>query len=147
MIAIMRSGRFCGLVLVLGLALWPAGCASPGPEKFVDAPELPLHFVGKSYRATARGDRLFIEVVQWPGLNVAGFDLYAHNDALYLSPRRVSSGGGGTSTFEINVANYHLSQDWPQRVYWEVTRYGYPAAWSSENHKPWERKRVDVTVP
>ena len=135
---------FCGSVATL-----LSGCAFLPPERFVDAAALPSHYVGREYRAFARGERLIIEVSQTPGLNVVAFDAFVQDDALYVEPRRISSGGPGIRQFEVDVSRYHLAADWPQHVFWVVESYVspifHPAFWSSEKRTPWVRRRMEVT--
>jgi|GEM_PF-5780765 len=111
-------------ILTLGfygsIALFLSGCVEPRPESFVDAAALPYGYVGQEYRTFAKGERLIVEVSQIPGLNVAGFDAFVQDSALYVSPRRISSGGGGIRQFEVDVSKYHLAADWSQHVFWLV---------------------------
>jgi hypothetical protein len=137
--------------VVTGLAVLACGCVCPRPQSFTDATALPSDFVGESYRAYAERQRLVIEVSQIPGLNVVAFDEYVQDGVLYLSPRRISSGGGGIRKFEIDVSKYHFGQDWPTHVYWLVEGpYWYPIGhagfWSSAHRDPWVRKRMEVAV-
>lgn len=133
----------CGLVLFSVNA-----CVSPPPRSYVEADTLPSDFVGRECRAFAIGDRLFIEVVQIPGLNVVGFDTIEHTGALYVSPRRISSGGGGTAQFEVDLTQHDLVTDWPRNVYWLLKSYSYPIGnpgfWSSEQRSPWLRMKMAI---
>ena len=134
---------FCGIIVV---AL--SGCVSPRPQSFIDADALPSDFVGREHRAFAQGERLTVEVTQIPGLNVARFDTFEQDGAIYVFPRRASSGGGGTRQFEIDVTKYRLGADWPERVYWLLGSYAYPVHtpgfWSSEKRSPWTRKKMEI---
>jgi hypothetical protein len=126
------------------------GCVSPRPQSFADADALPWAFVGREYRSFVRGEQLIIEVSQIPGLNVVGFDAFEQAGALYVSPRRISSGGGGTVQFEVGIAKYRLGADWPQHVYWLLEEYAYPIVnpgfWSSEKRSPWPRKKMEIVA-
>jgi hypothetical protein len=117
---------------------------------FVDADALPSGFVGREHRAFVRGEQLIIEVSQIPGFNVVGFDAFEQAGALYVSPRRISSGGSGTAQFEIGVAKYRLGADWPQHVYWLLQEYAYPIGnpgfCSSEKRSPWPRKKMEIVT-
>ena len=132
----------CGLLFAL------CGCVAPRPQVFADTETLPSHYIGRGYRAFASGQLLTIEVTQAPGLNVAGFDTFAHDGALYVSPRRISSGGGGTRTFEVDVSGFHLKADWPTRTYWLVESYAYPIChpgfWSSAKRSPAVRSEMKI---
>jgi hypothetical protein len=135
----------CGVAAVL-----LTGCVSPRPQSFVDADVLPQDFVGRDHQAFARGERLIVEVSQIPGFNVAGFDTFEQDGALYISPNRISSGGGGTRQFEIDVSKFQLGADWPQHVYWLLNSYAYPICnpgfWSSAKRSPWPRKKMEVAT-
>jgi len=134
---------FCGLIVVLF-----TGCVSPRPQSFVEADALPRDFVGREHRAFARGERLIIEVSQIPGFHVVGIDAFEQDGALYVSPRHISSGGGGTGQFEVDVSKFQLGADWPQHVYWLLQQYAYPIGnpgfWSSEKRSPWPRKKMEI---
>jgi len=136
---------FCGVIVV---AL--TGCVSPRPQSFVDADTLPSDFAGREHCAFVRGERLVVEVSQIPGFNVVGFDAFEQAGALYVSPRRISSGGDGTAQFEVDVTKYQLGTDWPQHVYWLLQSYAYPIGnpgfWSSEKRSPWPRKKMEVVT-
>jgi len=136
---------FCGFIVIC-----LTGCVSPRPQSFVDADALPSDFVGREHRAFASGERLIVEVSQIPGFNVVGFDAFEQAGALYVSPRRISSGGGGTAQFEVDVAKYGLGADWPQHVYWLLQSYAYPIGnpgfWSSEKRSPWPRKKMEIVT-
>jgi hypothetical protein len=139
------------LLLVFGLiAVFVTGYVAPRPQGFVDADALPPDFIGREYRASAKGERLIVEVSQIPGLNVAGLDAFEQDGALYVSPRRISSGGGGTKRFEVDVTKYRLGADWPQHVYWLLQEYAYPIGhsgfWSSEKRSPWPRKKMEIVI-
>ena len=133
------SVTFCAVIGIL-----VSGCVSPRPQSFVDADALPHDFVGRQHQAFARGDRLIVEVMQIPGFNVVGFDAFEQDGALYVSPRNVSSGGGGMAQFEIDVSKFRLGSDWPHRVYWLLQEYAYPIGhpgfWSPEKRSPWPRR-------
>jgi hypothetical protein len=135
----------CGAILVV-----LTGCISPRPQSFVDADALPSDFVGREHRVFASGERLVIEVSQIPGFNVVGFDAFEQAGALYVSPRRISSGGGGTAQFEVDITKYQLGADWPQDVYWLLQSYAYPIAnpgfWSSEKRSPWPRRKMEIVT-
>jgi hypothetical protein len=135
---------FCVIVVAL------TGCVSPRPQSFVEADTLPSGFAGREHRAFVRGERLVIEVSQIPGFNVVGFDAFEQAGALYVSPRRISSGGGGTAQFEVDVTKYQLGTDWPQHVYWLLQSYAYPIGnpgfWSSEKRSPWPRKKMEIVT-
>ena len=136
---------FCGVIIV-----FLTSCVTPRPQSFVDADALPSDFAGREHRAFVRGGRLIIEVSQIGGFNVVGFDTFEQDGALYISPRRISSGGGGTAQFEVDVAKYGLGADWPQHVYWLLQEYAYPIGhpgfWSSEKRSPWPRKKMEVAT-
>lgn len=125
------------------------GCVAPPPQAFVDADSLPSHYVGLGYRATASDELLTIEVSQSSGPNVVGFDAVAHDGALYISPQRISSGGGGMNKFDVDVSRFHLAADWPNRTYWLVESYAYPIGnpgfWSAEKRSPWVRRKMEIT--
>lgn len=130
------------------MAMFLTGCVAPRPQSFVDADALPQYFVGRELRVSAKGDRLVVEVSQIPGLNVVGFDAFEQDGAIYVSPRRISSGGGGTGKFEIDVSKFQVGSDWPQHVYWLLAEYAYPIShpgfWSSEKRLPWPRKKMEI---
>jgi hypothetical protein len=130
------------------IAFGLAGCVSPAPQAFVDADDLPSKFAGREYRAFAQDQRLMIEVSQIPGLNVSGFESFEQDGAVYVSPHRISSGGGGTARFEVDLSKYHLGADWPEHVYWLLESYAYPIGnpgfWSSSKRSPWKRKQMDI---
>jgi hypothetical protein len=136
---------FCGVVVVV-----LTGCVFPRPQSFVDADTLPSNFAGREHRSFVRGDRLVIEVSQTPGFNVVGFDAFEQAGALYVSPRRISSGGGGKVEFEVDVAKYQLGADWPQHIYWLLQSYAYPIGsrgfWSSEKRLPSPRKKMEIVT-
>jgi len=138
------------LAFSLGVVLCLCGCISPKPRGFVDTDALPSLFVGRAHQAYATGKKLVIEVSQIPGGNVARIDAFEQEGALYLEPFRISSGGNGTSRFELDVTNHKLQEDWHQHVYWVVESYGYPfitgGFWSKAKQAPWVRKRVYVVV-
>ena len=133
----------CGLVAACLL-----GCVAPRATSFVDADALPHDYIGRDHHASAKDDILIVEVSQIPGLNVSGLDAFKQDGALYLCPRRVSSGGGGTAQFEIDVSKYHLGTDWSEHVYWLLDSYAYPIShpgfWSKEKREPWPRKKMDI---
>jgi len=135
----------CGLILFAF-----TGCVSPRAQSFVDADTLPSDFVGREHRAFVSGERLIIEVSQIPGFNVVGFDAFEQAGALYVSPRHISSGGGGTAQFEVDVTKYDLGADWPHHVYWLLQSYAYPIGnpgfWSSEKRSPWPRKKMEIVT-
>lgn len=130
------------------IAMLLCGCKEPQPQSFVDAKTLPEGFVGYGARAFATGQVLTVEVAQMPGLNVVGIDASTRDGTLYLCPRRISSGGGGTNEFTVDVGNYALETNWNQRVYWLVETYAYPASspgfWSKDKRLPWVRKQLEV---
>jgi hypothetical protein len=136
---------FCGVIVV-----FVTGCVAPRPQSFVEADALPSDFAGREHLTFVRGERLIIEVSQIPGLNVVGFDVFEQAGALYVSPRRISSGGGGTAQFEVDVTKYRLGADWPQHVYWLLEEYAYPIGhpgfWSSEKRLPWPRKKMEIVT-
>lgn len=137
---------FCGII-----AIALTGCISPRPRNFVDADTLPSDFVGREHRAFVGGERrLVLEVAQTPGLNVVGFDIFEQDGALYVSPRRISSGGAGAAQFEVDVTKYQLGADWPQHVYWLLQSYAYPITnpgfWSREKRSPWPRKKMEIVI-
>ena len=140
----LHKSLLCLCVVVVFLT----GCVSPPPQSFVDADVLPRDFAGREHRAFARGERLIIEVTQSPGFRVVGFDAFAQDGALYVSPGHISSGGGGTEQFEVDVSKFHLGADWSQHVYWLLQSYAYPIGnpgfWSSEKRKPWPRKKMEI---
>lgn len=147
----MSASRHNSLLIWCGIFMIAlTGCVSPRSQSFVDADTLPFDFAGREHRAFVSGKRLVIEVAQTPGLNVVGFDAFSQNGALYVSPRRISSGGGGTAQFEIDVAKYQLDSDWPQHVYWLLQSYAYPIGnpgfWSSESRSPWSRKKMEIVT-
>jgi hypothetical protein len=123
-----------------------SGCIAPRPSGFVDAEALPSHYLGRDYRVFANGQTLTIEVSQMPGSNVVGFDLFAQDGALYVSPRRVHSGGGDTRKFGLDVSRFHLAADWPTHTFWLVESKAYlisdPGFWSSAKRSPWVRKKM-----
>ena len=133
----------CGLVATCFL-----GCVAPRATSFVDADALPRDYVGRDHRASARNELLIVEVSQIAGLNVVGLDAFKQDGALYVSPRRISSGGGGTARFEVDVSKFHLGTDWPEHVYWLLGSYAYPIGhpgfWSKEKREPWPRKKMDI---
>jgi hypothetical protein len=133
----------CGVIVV-----FITSCVSPPPQSFVDAAALPSDFAGREHRSFVRNERLIIEVSQIPGFNVVGFDAFEQAGALYISPRRISSGGTGTTQFEVDVAKYRLRADWPEHVYWLLEEYSYPIGhsgfWSSEKRSPWPRKKMEI---
>lgn len=128
-----------------------SGCVSPKPTRWVDEPVLPRDFAGESYRATAKGGRLVIEVTQSPGFNVVGFDAVKYGEQLYVTPRHISSGGRGKMTFELDVSKYGLGTDWPRQVYWQLSSHAYPIGhpgfWSEEARTPWPRKKMEIVTP
>jgi hypothetical protein len=130
------------------LAAGFSGCVAPRPTSFVDADALPRDYVGSNHHASAKDQLLIIEVTQTPGFNVAGFDSFEQAGALYVSPRRVSSGGAGTAQFEVDVSKFHLGVDWPEHVYWLLNSYAYPIGhpgfWSKEKREPWPRKKMEI---
>jgi hypothetical protein len=146
------SARLQTLFLALSglIVVALTGCVAPRPRSFVDADTLPADFAGREHRAFVRGERLVIEVSQIPHFNVVGFDAFEQAGALYVSPRRISSGGGGTAQFEVDVAEYQLGTDWPQHVYWLLQSYAYPIGnpgfWSSEKRLPWPRKKMEIVT-
>ena len=91
-----------------------------------------------------------IEVSQLPGFNVAGFDAFEQDGALYVSPWHISSGGGGTAQFEVDLTKYQLGADWPQHIYWLLHSYAYPIGhpgfWSTEKRSPLPRKRMEIAT-
>ena len=91
---------------------------------------------------------MIIEVSETPGLNVVGFETFEQEDNLYVSPCRISSGGGGTRQFEIDVSKFRMGGDWPGHVYWLVEEYAYPifnpGFWSAEKKSPWLRKKMEI---
>jgi hypothetical protein len=143
--------RDLALAICGTIALGLSGCVSPAPQAFVDADALPSDFAGREYRAFARDQRLIIEVSQTPGLNVAGFESFEHDGAVYVSPRHISSGGGGKAQFEVDLSKYHLEADWPDHVYWVLESYSYPIGnpgfWSSAKRSPWPRKKMEIARP
>ena len=104
--------------------------------------------MGRDHRAFAMDHLLIVEVSQIPGLNVAGFDTFEQDGALYVSPRRASSGGGGTAQFQVEISKFHLGADWSEHVYWLLNSYAYPIVnpgfWSKEKREPWPRKKMDI---
>jgi hypothetical protein len=140
----------CRRVLVLWglIATFLSGCLAPRATSFVDAAALPPDYVGRSHRASAKEQLLIIEVSQIPGLNVVGFDAFKQDGALYVSPRRVSSGGRHTAQFQIDISKFHLGADWPEHVYWLLNSYAYPIGhpgfWSKEKRAPLPRKKIDI---
>ena len=135
------------MLLLCGL-LALSGCVAPRATRFVDADELPPNYVGRNHHASARDQLLTIEVSQIAGLNVAGFDTFEQDGALYVSPRCISSGGEGIAQFQVDVSKFHLDVDWPDHVYWLLNGYAYPIVnpgfWSKEKREPWPRKRMDI---
>lgn len=142
--------RSSALIVGLVAALCLVSCRNPKPESFTDAKTLPQHFVGRDYHAYASSNKLTIAVSQIPGLNVARIEASTVNGEIYLSPRRISSGGSGITQFDVDIEKYSLGADWPQHVYWLVEEYAYPITspgfWSKSQRSPWIRKQVDVTV-
>ena len=138
---------FLGVCVILAVLL--TGCMDPRPPSFIDAAALPPEYVGREHKAYASGARLVVKVSQIPGLNVAGLDAFEQDGSLYVSPRRISSGGEGTAQFEVDVSKFHLGADWPQHVYWLLESYSYPITtpgfWSSKKRSPWVRKKVEVS--
>ncbi len=132
------------------IAVFLTGCATPRPQSFVDADALPSNYAGRGQRAFTSGGRLIVEVSQIPGVNVAGLDAFEQDGALYLSPRRISSGGGGTRRFEVDVSKFQVRVDWSQHVYWLLEEYAYPifhpGFWSSEKRLPWPRKKMEIVT-
>ena len=137
-------------VFFVAIAAIMTGCVSPGPRSFVDVGTLPANFVGREHRAFAEKERLVIEVVQVPGFNVTGFETFQQDGALYVSPQRISSGGGGTAQFEIDVSKYQLGADWPLHVYWLLESYAYPIGnsglWSGGKRSPWPRRKMEIST-
>jgi hypothetical protein len=93
-----------------------SGCVAPRAMSFVDADALPRDYVGRNHRASAKDEVLIVEVSQIPGLNVVGFDAFEQDGALYVSPRRVSSGDGGTAQLEVDLSKFHLGREWPEHI-------------------------------
>jgi len=125
-----------------------SGCIAPRATSFVDVDALPHDYVGRNHHVSAKDNLLIVEVSQIPGLNVAGLDAFKQDGALYVSPRRVSSGGSGTAQFAVDVSKYHLGIEWPEHVYWLLDSYAYPIGhpgfWSKEKRDPWPRKKMDI---
>lgn len=137
------------LLIVSGIiALGVIGCVSPRAPGFVDVEALPADLAGREHRVVARDHRLIIEVSQTPGFNIVGFNSFEQDGAIYVWPRRISSGGGGKAQFEVDLSKYHLGADWPEHVYWLLGSYAYPIGhpgfWSSAKRLPWPRRKMEI---
>ena len=135
-------------VAVTAMVLITSGCYCPRPHNFVDDP--PGRPMGTNIgRAWADHDTLIIEVHQTPGYNIAAFQKYVVDGALYLTWRQISAGGGGTVKFPIDVSKYHLREPWTENIYWLTGGggcypFGNPGFWSSAARDPFTRKRIDL---
>lgn len=139
------------IVLTFLSAILMASCSAPRPQSFVDSDYLPSDYIGRRHSVSALDDRLIIEVDQVTGFNVVGFDVFGQDGELYLSPRHVSSGGGGTARFEIMITSFNLGPRWPERVYWIIESPAYPffqdGFWSTEKRSSWLRKKIEIPMP
>jgi len=122
------------------------GCVDSRSVGYVDRSNVPDGFVGKSYRAWLDGRTIFIEVDQIPGLNVVGIEHRIDAGAIYLQPRRASSGGGGTALLRVDLSAESLPPGWERRIYWLTLEYFYPPGNPGysrpEARKPAERVQV-----
>jgi hypothetical protein len=139
-----------GPVALAAMMLISCGCYCPRPHNFVDDTQPRDQSIGSNIgRAWAHDHTLIIEVHQTAGYNIAAFQKYVVDGALYLTSRRISSGGGGTMKFEIDVSKYHLREPWTENIYWLTGGggcypFGNPGFWSSAYRDPFTRKRIDL---
>lgn len=105
---------------ILMTAVLVLGCATePRIRDVAHAPDASI--MPHTYHETAAwavGRKLYVQVDQVPGLNLARITPKVYRSEVYLEQLRISSGGGGTRTFEIDLSRFELPADWERHVYW-----------------------------
>ena len=133
--------------LPLAVLLLTLGCLSSDRRGFVTASEIPddSPYLGSRHASWISDGRLFVEVEQVAGLNVAEIECDVRGEDLHLEPVRVSSGGSGTATFEIALPSSRSSEFWSQHMFW-VTRRTYTPLWIGRPREPSERVPVSPAM-
>lgn len=105
--------------VLLALGFICTGCATTEPviRDVARKENRPFHYYYEK-SAWSAGPKLYIDVEQNSGINLARITPKIYRGEIYLEQFRISSGGGGIRTFEIDLSKYKLPPDWEEHVYW-----------------------------
>ncbi len=129
--------------MVAGLALVLAGCFTPSPTRFVDAPGHTGIPAVKELRA--EGDVLRITIVQeGGGIWVGRIEPQVIDGDVYLSATCISSVVRQTE-FLVDLSGPHFPRDWRHRLYWiEEDSISSPVNPLIEHHREIRRSKIEV---
>ncbi len=102
------------------------GCGTTPSAGFVDDLELPEGYLGgyrgedPQCRAWTEGQLVVLEIIREGGVNVGSIEHRVVDDAVYIWPIRISSGGAGIARFTVDLESEDLDPDWTEHVYWQT---------------------------